>query len=1319
MLKANAQPPTAAPTPPTRSTSDVVSLYSEAYTNVAGTDWFPNWGQSTIVTDVLAGGNPVKKYENFNYQGVQFQSAVNASSMTTLHVDIWTPNCTAFDFYLINTSPSLVEQKVTVTPTLSGWNSYDILLSQYNTVALNNIGQFKLVGTPFGSSTVYLDNIYFWKSANTPTITGFTVPAKFVGDAAFSLDAPSSNSTGAFSYSSGNTNVATISGSTVTIVGAGTSIITANQAAAGSFSSGSTTASLVVSYAPPATAAPTPTRGASSVMSLFSDAYTNVAGTDFFPNWGQSTVVSEVAIAGNATKKYEYLNYQGIQFASPLDASAMSNLHMDIYTPNCTAFDVFLINSGGVEQSVTLNPTASGWNSYDILLSQYNTVNLSNIIQFKLVGTPFGSSTVYLDNLYFWKPANAPTITGFSIPAKLVGGAPFNLSAPTSNSTGAFTYTSGNTNVATISGNTVTIVAVGSSIITANQAAAGAFGPGSTTATLVVNYPPPPTAAPTPPARNAPDVISLFSNKYTNISGIDWFPNWGQTTVVSDIYITGNTTKKYINLNYQGVQFASPIDASGMTNLHVDIFTPNCTAFDLFLINTSPGTTEQSVTLTPTLSGWNSYNINLTQYSAINLSNIGQFKLVGTPFGSSAVYLDNIYFYKNTNAPVITITQPTCSDATGTITVISGTSGLTFSIDGTTYTNTTGIFSGVSTGVYNVTSKNGLGTISSSAVAVVNSQPLVPPTPSAISGAKNINQCDTLQTYSVSAISGYTLLWTVTGSAGGNSVKSGQGTNSVVLVMKAAGTVSVKAVNSCTVKGSASTLTVVKAVPGTPGYIQQSFVPNIPANLNVCMFNQSAYAITGKPDTFRIQSVPFSTGYIWVAPAGSLVSNVNDTTITVVFADTLTVSGASPKYIRVYSRSACDTSLPSSITLTKTTVTVPALIKKSFSPNIAAVASVCGLVGGGTETYAIRKIAAANSYNWYLKRGTNANITHLNAAGANDTAITVTYGAGFTKDTIVVKAVNGCSASAEKTLIVSAVYAPPSVTAINASTGNYNACKGNAVQYTVVAPSPTAIQSVVAKYKWTIPANTSITASNADSSIITIQFSNAYTGGRLIVKGISGCGITGGADTAFLTPATPVAIVSSNGSFNACVGNTRTFTVSMPAAVAQQAVTNRFRWTLPSKVSVTSAAVDSSSITVSFLTAYAGGNMTVRGVSACSILGSTLTQVLTHTGCGIGLRNGVVAPREIVLGSEKTSVKLSPNPNKGSFNLQVETGVVENAPATIQVVDVFGRVVAQFAAANNAGTISKNVSINKLAAGIYSVKYTVGAVSNSVRMVVQ
>jgi hypothetical protein len=58
--------------------------------------------------------------------------------------------------------------------------------------------------------------------------------------------------------------------------------------------------------------------------------------------------------------------------------------------------------------------------------------------------------------------------------------------------------------------------------------------------------------------------------------------------------------------------------------------------------------------------------------------------------------------------------QPDCNIPFGTITVLAPTGvGMTYSINGTDYTNTTGIFTMVPAGTYTVTAKNSDGCISS------------------------------------------------------------------------------------------------------------------------------------------------------------------------------------------------------------------------------------------------------------------------------------------------------------------------------------------------------------------------------------------------------------------------------------------------------------------------------------------------------------------------------------------------------------------------------------------------------------------------------
>lgn len=149
----------------------------------------------------------------------------------------------------------------------------------------------------------------------------------------------------------------------------------------------------------PTTAAPTPTAAAGSVISIYSDAYTNVAGTNFYPGWGQATIAKEITIAGNKTLEYKNLNYQGIVLAGNNDVSGKTKLHIDYYTTNSTALNAFLISPGPKEVGYAFAIQTGKWVSVDIPLSTFSgTVNLSEVFQMKFDG----NGTVYIDNIYFY-----------------------------------------------------------------------------------------------------------------------------------------------------------------------------------------------------------------------------------------------------------------------------------------------------------------------------------------------------------------------------------------------------------------------------------------------------------------------------------------------------------------------------------------------------------------------------------------------------------------------------------------------------------------------------------------------------------------------------------------------------------------------------------------------------------------------------------------------------------------------------------------------------------------------------------------------------
>jgi hypothetical protein len=305
-------PTTAAPVP-TKNPVDVISIFSDTYTNVPGTDFNPNWGQATVVSQKSIQGNNTLLYSGLNYQGTQFGSNLNVSSMTHLHLDFWTNNSTALNVYLI--SPGPTETPFALTVPTNGWASVDIPLSGFSPVNLSDLIQFKFDG----NGDIYLDNIYFYKSSGGATM--------------------------------------------------------------------------------PTVAAPTPTYSPADVISVFSDTYTNIAGTDLNPNWGQATQVTQVPVAGNNTLVYTGLNYQGIQLGSNQNLSGMTHLHLDFWTANSTALKVFIISPGPVETPYTLTVPTSGWSSVDIPLTEFTPVDLTNVFQFKFEG----NGKIYLDNILFRK----------------------------------------------------------------------------------------------------------------------------------------------------------------------------------------------------------------------------------------------------------------------------------------------------------------------------------------------------------------------------------------------------------------------------------------------------------------------------------------------------------------------------------------------------------------------------------------------------------------------------------------------------------------------------------------------------------------------------------------------------------------------------------------------------------------------------------------------------------------------------------------------------------------------------------------------------
>jgi hypothetical protein len=124
-------------------------------------------------------------------------------------------------------------------------------------VTMNNTtgGGTTLATIKVDRGSTFISSVVISSGSIAPTLSGLSLSSSSIvfGAAAPTITAPTSESAGAITYTSSNTNVATISGSTITIVGVGVTTITATQAANGNYSSATTTTSLTVTASTVAT----------------------------------------------------------------------------------------------------------------------------------------------------------------------------------------------------------------------------------------------------------------------------------------------------------------------------------------------------------------------------------------------------------------------------------------------------------------------------------------------------------------------------------------------------------------------------------------------------------------------------------------------------------------------------------------------------------------------------------------------------------------------------------------------------------------------------------------------------------------------------------------------------------------------------------------------------------------------------------------------------------------------------------------------------------------------------------------------------------
>jgi len=337
--------------------ADVISLFSDAYPDVPVDSWSAPWDQADV-QEVQLAGDATLLFTNLTFSGSEFVThAIDATGLTHFHFDLWTPDPTA--------PPAAFRVKLVDFGANGLYGGGDDSESELALDAGSSpplasgcwLG-YSLPLAQFGglASRAHLAQLLF--SGDPDSV--------FVDNLYFLRDAGWSPPT------------------------------------------------------EPEGPAPLPTRDASRVLSLFSDAYADLQVDSWSAAWDQAEV-EERQLAGEPVKRYSGLGYAGIEFVSqPVDAGSMTHLHLDLWTAEPTAppaelriklvdFGANGVWDGGGDDrehelafhSQSTPPLQRGsWSGLDIPLAAFTGLTTRrHLAQLILSGS---LDTLWLDNPYFF-----------------------------------------------------------------------------------------------------------------------------------------------------------------------------------------------------------------------------------------------------------------------------------------------------------------------------------------------------------------------------------------------------------------------------------------------------------------------------------------------------------------------------------------------------------------------------------------------------------------------------------------------------------------------------------------------------------------------------------------------------------------------------------------------------------------------------------------------------------------------------------------------------------------------------------------------------
>lgn len=157
-------------TPPPRNDVDVVSIFSDAYTNVTLDELPTTWSGIGGFEATTVGSDNVWKITSIDFMGIvtNYAAGVDLSQMEMMHIDYWVPQGQTNELLMkiVNTVDGGEDIASFGTTVDGSWQSIDIPMTEFDQGDLANKEKITqlILDSDGVSPVVYIDNFYFWKA---------------------------------------------------------------------------------------------------------------------------------------------------------------------------------------------------------------------------------------------------------------------------------------------------------------------------------------------------------------------------------------------------------------------------------------------------------------------------------------------------------------------------------------------------------------------------------------------------------------------------------------------------------------------------------------------------------------------------------------------------------------------------------------------------------------------------------------------------------------------------------------------------------------------------------------------------------------------------------------------------------------------------------------------------------------------------------------------------------------------------------------------------------------------------------------------------